>query len=33
VFRWWKIKNPAYSQADGRELFNRWRAIPAALQG
>jgi ATP-dependent DNA ligase len=22
--RWWKIKNPAYSQADGRhELFNR----------
>jgi ATP-dependent DNA ligase len=29
---WWKIKNPAYSQAKGRhELFNMGgRAIPAA---
>ena len=31
---WWKIKNPAYSQAEGRhELFNGdWRAI-ARLRG
>jgi len=25
--RWWKIKNPAYSQAEGRgDLFERWRS-------
>jgi ATP-dependent DNA ligase len=30
--KWWKIKNPGYSQAEGRaELFNGdWRAIRAA---
>ena len=31
--KWWKIMNPAYSQAEGRhELFNMGgRAIPAAV--
>jgi len=30
---WWKIKNPAYTQAEGRhELFNMGgRAIPAGM--
>jgi hypothetical protein len=31
--KWWKIKNPAYTQAEGRhELFNMGDgAIPAAV--
>jgi bifunctional non-homologous end joining protein LigD len=30
--KWWKIKNPAYTQAEGRhELMKRARAVPAGV--